>query len=332
MNYLSGQASAPALIALVMANVLADQVGLPLPATPALVLAGTAAVGRYAEIGTLFLGSVAACLIADCAWYWAGRRFGGRVMRLLCRMSLSPDSCVSDSQRRFEGWGAGALLFAKFVPGLSVIAAPLAGAMNMRFRRFVYLSVAGSALWVAVFLLAGMLLVRQIRELQPHLAGYGREALLIAGAILLAYLAVRWVRRWRFRSLLRMARISVQDLYQLMESGAAPVVIDVRSRGGWTLDPRSIPGALHVPADDIAAHVTPLPRDRDIILYCNCPNEASAARVAQVLVRLNFTRVRPLLGGLDAWVRAGYPVHQVSVPPAQVPAAKEPAAVVISPP
>ena len=320
MNDLFGQASAAALIGLVAANVFADQMGLPLPATPALILAGTAAAGRYAELGLLFLGSVAACLIADCAWYWAGRRFGGRVMRLICRMSLNPDSCVSDSQRRFEGWGGGALLVAKFVPGLSAIAAPLAGALNMRLRRFLYLSTLGSALWVAAFLLAGMLLVRQIHALQPRLVGYGREALLIAGAVLLGYLVIKWLRRWRFRSMLRMARISVQDLYRLLQSGSAPVVIDVRTRGGWTLDPRSIPGALHVPAADITAHVTPLPRDRDIVLYCNCPNEASAARVAQVLQRLGFARVQPLLGGLDAWVRAGYPVHQV-VPPAMEPAA-----------
>jgi rhodanese-related sulfurtransferase len=109
--------------------------------------------------------------------------------------------------------------------------------------------------------------------------------------------------------MLRMARINVADLHHLMESGAAPVIVDVRSQVARGLDPRWIPGALHVPLENMARHLENLPRDREIILYCSCPSEASAARVARILMSHGFKRVRPLFGGLDAWLAAGYAVE-----------------------
>jgi rhodanese-related sulfurtransferase len=108
--------------------------------------------------------------------------------------------------------------------------------------------------------------------------------------------------------MLRMARISVAELYQLMEAQLAPMIVDVRSQSARALDPRRIPGALHLPLDQVSAHVRELPRDRDIVVYCTCPNEASAARVAKLLINQGFVRVRPLHGGLDAWIAAGYAV------------------------
>lgn len=306
---LLGGLSAAAILGLLLANVLVDQIGFPVPAAPSLVLAGALAAGRYEWAAVLFAGSVLASLLGGTVWYWAGRRYGGRVMRLLCVLSLSPDSCVNDTQRRFDRWGSKALIVANFIPGLSVIAPPLAGAVRMRFSRFLYLSTVGSGLWVAVFLLAGMLLGRQVRALVPRFTVYGRPVALAVGALLAAYVAFKWIQRQRFLAALRTARIEVEELYRLMQDDPAPLVIDVRSPGAWARDPRWIPGAIHVSSDDIATHVVPLARDRDLILYCNCPNEASAAQVAKVLLSLGFKRVRPLRGGLDAWVAAGYPIN-----------------------
>jgi len=308
MLELLGHLTGWAIVGLVLANVLVDQIGLPVPSIPTLILVGALFGARPGWLAMVLVGSVAACLISEASWYWAGWRYGGRVMRLLCSLSLSPDSCVSDTQRRFERWGPRVLLVANFVPGLSVIAPPLAGAARMRLPRFLYLSAAGATLWVGASLLAGALLARQVREVLPELLAYKRQAALGLIVVLVAYVIFKAFERHRFLSMLRMARITVDDLYRLMQAHPPPLVIDVRSETARRLDPRWIRGALQVAPADVATHVMQLERDREVILYCTCPNEASAAQVAQVLISLGFTRVRPLLGGLDAWVAAGYPV------------------------
>ncbi|MGH8139398.1 MAG: DedA family protein/thiosulfate sulfurtransferase GlpE [Steroidobacteraceae bacterium] len=292
----------------VVANVLLDQIGLPVPAVPTLIVAGALAAEGHLSATALLFGCVLACLLADTAWFVAGRIYGNRVMKLLCRISLTPDSCVSQTQERFERWGPNALLVAKFIPGLAIIAAPLAGATRMRWRWFLTFSTAGSAAWVGAALAAGMLFQRQIEQLLPRLAGLGIAAVLTICALLAVYIAYKWRERMRFYAALRMARISVEQLYELIGSGAAPLIVDVRSPTALLLDPRRIPGALHVSLHDVERHVRDLARDREIVAYCTCPNEASAAQVVRLLMNSGFKRVRPLLGGLDAWVAAGYAV------------------------
>lgn len=299
-------------LVLITCNVLADQIGLPVPAAPTLMLAGALAVAHPRWGVELFVLATLACVVPDLAWYGAGRLYGNGVMRLLCRVSLSPDSCVSDTQLRFERWGGKALIVAKFVPGLAVIAPPLAGAMRMGWVPFVALTTAGAALWVAACLLGGALFAPQINRLLPLLAQYGGRAVLLIAALLAAYIAYKWWERRRFHARLRMARISVSDLHELVAADRQPVVLDVRSHSARELEPRWIPNALHVPPDEIGARISHLPRDRDIVVYCTCPNEATAARIARLLMNHGFTKVRPLAGGLDAWVAAGYRIDSKS--------------------
>ncbi len=295
----------------VFLNVLVNQFGLPVPVIPTLILAGAlAGDGRMSGSG-LLAAAIGACFLGDTAWYVSGRRYGNRVMKLLCRISLTPDSCVSQTQTRFERWGANALIAAKFVPGLSLIAPPLAGAMRMGFAQFALFSLIGSALWVGVLVGGGMLLRPQIERLLPHLQAIGGAFLVVVAALLSLYIAYKWWQRRRFFAFLRMARITVGELYRLLDSGAAPLIVDVRSQTAQSLEPRRIPGARHVPVQDMERHIEELPRDRDIVLYCTCPNEASAAKVAKVLMTHGFSRVRPLYGGLDAWIAAGYAVETV---------------------
>jgi membrane protein DedA with SNARE-associated domain/rhodanese-related sulfurtransferase len=292
----------------VLLNVLLDQVGLPVPAVPTLIISGAFAASGQLSLGELFVGSVAACLIADSGWYWVGQKYGIRVLKTLCRISLEPDSCVSQTQTRFERWGVNSLVIAKFVPGLAIIAPPLAGAMRIGWPRFLVLSTLSAALWAGCALLAGVLFRAQIQQLLQTLDQLG-SALVIVGASLLAlYIGYKWWQRARFYSLLRMARIGVDELYELMQAGAAPVVIDVRSATARSLEPRWIPGALNISLSEVGQRLKDLPRDRDIIVYCTCPSEASAARVAKILMNHGFKRVRPLHGGLDAWLAAGYAV------------------------
>jgi membrane protein DedA with SNARE-associated domain/rhodanese-related sulfurtransferase len=300
---------------IVFLNVLLDQVGLPLPAVPTLVVAGAIAAQGHLPLAPLFAWSVIACLIADCGWYVIGQIYGMRVLKVLCRISLEPDSCVSQTQSRFERWGVNSLLIAKFVPGLAIIAPPMAGAMKIGWLKFLALSVASAVLWVGSALVAGTLFKTQIEGFLIRVDDIGSTAALIIGAALAVYVAYKWWQRTRFYASLRMARITVNELYDLMQAGAKPVIVDVRSATARALDPHFIPGARSIPLDDMATHIEDLPRDREIILYCACPSEASAARVARILMNHGFKKVRPLHGGLDAWVAAGYAV--VAVTPAQ---------------
>jgi membrane protein DedA with SNARE-associated domain/rhodanese-related sulfurtransferase len=292
----------------VLLNVLLDQIGLPVPAVPTLIIAGAFAAGGQLPLGELFVGSVAACLIADSGWYWVGQKYGIRVLKTLCRISLEPDSCVSQTQTRFERWGVNSLVIAKFVPGLAIIAPPLAGAMRIGWPRFLVLSTLSAALWAGCALLAGVLFRAQIQQLLQTLDQLGSAVVIVGVSLLALYIGYKWWQRARFYSLLRMARIGVDELYELTQAGAAPVVIDVRSATARSLEPRWIPGALNISLSEVGQRLKDLPRDRDIIVYCTCPSEASAARVAKILMNHGFKRVRPLHGGLDAWLAAGYAV------------------------
>ena len=290
-------------------NVLADQIGLPVPAMPTLIVAGAMAASGRLSLAPLFAWSVAACVAPDCGWYLVGKAYGIRVLKTLCRISLEPDSCVSQTQSRFERWGINSLLVAKFIPGLAIIAPPLAGAMRIGWFRFLALSTLGAAIWVGVALAAGMLFRSQIEVLLARLSHFGAIAAVVIGVALAIYVLYKWWERLRFYRMLRMARITVADLYELIQAGAQPAIIDVRSSTARALEPRWIPGAIHVPLEAVGLHVGDLPKDREIVIYCTCPSEASAARVARILIKHGFKRVRPLFGGLDAWIQAGYEVE-----------------------
>jgi membrane protein DedA with SNARE-associated domain/rhodanese-related sulfurtransferase len=292
---------------IVTANVFVDQIGLPVPAMPTLILAGALASSAFG-LSSLFAAAVLACIVPDCVWFLVGRRYGMRVLKTLCRISLEPDSCVNQTQSRFERWGVNSLMIAKFVPGLAIIAPPLAGAMRIAWPRFLGLSAIGGAIWVGSGLAAGMLFKTQIQSVLVHLDRIGSVTGTVVAAALLGYVFYKWWERQRFYKELRMARISVGDLNALMEAGEQPIVVDVRSPTARTLEPRWIPGAIHVPVDDVSRHLAELPRDREIVVYCTCPSEASAARVAKLLINHGFKEVRPLHGGLDAWIEAGYAV------------------------
>lgn len=298
-------------LAIVFGNVLADQIGVPVPAIPTLMVAGALAASGKLSTLALFAVALIACAIADVTWYVAGRHYGNRVMRVLCGISLTPDSCVSQAQTRFERFGPNLLLIAKFIPGIALLAPPLAGATRMRWLPFLAFDIAGGALWVAAGMAGGMLLGPQIERLLAYVENYGTAAVFVLIALIAAYIAFKWWERHRFYAMLRMARISPEELYRLMDAGTSPLIVDVRSATARSLEPRHIPGALHLPLHGFEEHIKELPRDREIIVYCSCPNEASAAQVAKLLMNSGFVRVRPLAGGLDAWIAAGLPVESL---------------------
>jgi len=299
-------------LAFVFANVMLEQIGLPIPAVPTLVVAGALAAEGQLSPFAIFGVAFVACMIGDALWYLAGRRWGRRVMKLLCRVSLSPDSCVRQTEVRFDRWGGLTLVLSKFIPGLSTIAPPLAGAMRLGWPSFLLLNGLGVAIWAGAAIGAGMLFHAQISDLILHLEDLGTLAIEIIGVLLGGYIALKWWERRRFYKMLRIARIGVGELRALMDGGKRPVIVDVRSPGTRDLDRRFIPGALAMDIAEVDRRLEQLPADREIVFYCTCPNEASAAQVAKKLIGLGYTRVRPLQGGLDAWIEAGFDVEHRS--------------------
>ncbi|WP_243042562.1 DedA family protein/thiosulfate sulfurtransferase GlpE [Dyella sedimenti] len=297
---------------LVFLNVLVEQAGAPVPAVPTMVVAGALAAADRLPLAGVLVVAVLACLLADFAWYAAGRHFGGGVMRTLCRISLSPDSCVKQSELRFQRWRGGMLLLAKFVPGLSTVAPPLVGAMGLRATTFALFDGAGSLLWAGVAVSLGYAFASQIDHVLDTLANAGSVALMSLGCLLALYIIAKWWQRHRLLRTLRMARITVDELNQAMTQGGRTLaIVDVRSEAARTVDTRVIPGALLADVNSVDRIAREVPLDAELVIYCNCPNEASAALVAKALMALGYKRVRPLLGGLDAWDAAGFPLNRL---------------------
>ena len=289
-------------------NVLVEQLGLPVPAYPVLVITGAMSVdGRYSALGLLGV-AVLACLLADLAWYMAGRRYGSKVLRLICRLSISPDTCVRQTESLFERWGIWSLLVAKFVPGFATLATALAGRTRLPLAAFIAVDAIGATLYAGVGIGLGMVFHDAVDDVVAVFENLGRIGLLLLVAAAALFLAAKWWQRERLLRQLRGARITVPELQRLIGNGSQPAIIDVRPALHRERD-GTIPGALAWPEQTEGAAAA-LPRELDVVVYCACPNEVSAAKVARQLQLAGFRSVRPLLGGIDAWIAAGLPVER----------------------
>jgi membrane protein DedA with SNARE-associated domain/rhodanese-related sulfurtransferase len=294
--------------------VLVEQLGMPVPSIPLLLTAGTlSATHRVSEISAL--GAVlAACLFSDSAWYLLGRRFGARVVRLLCKVSLEAATCVARTEDYFGRRGPVTLLFAKFIPGLSTVAAPIAGQTGMPYSRFVLYDLSGSVLWSMTFLLAGRFFGDIAKRSQAFFGLLSHFAAALFVVMVAGFFIWRVVKRHRFLAQVLELRIEPSDVKAMIEGApsqnAMPYIVDLRHPLDYLPDPRVLPGAVRIGPSEIASHADLIPRDRDVILYCTCPSEETSAKVAMQLHRLGITRVRPLRGGFDGWKQAGYPLHE----------------------
>jgi membrane protein DedA with SNARE-associated domain len=254
---------------LVFANVLLQQLGLPIPATPTLVVAGSLAARGELSLPALYAAALAAVLIADSIWFRLGRRHGRRVLDLVCRVSLSPDSCVRQTEQIFARWGLRSIALAKFVPGFSMLAPPLAGAMRARPAAFLLYDAIAGLLWSSLGIVAGLVFADEVDRALALLTDLGARAALVLVALLAGFVAWKWWHRRRFHRALRMARISVEELSALIDAGRAPIVVDVRSDLARSLDPRRVPGAIACDPSDLDRHLDGLSRASDIVLYCS---------------------------------------------------------------
>lgn len=248
---------------------LVEQIGIPVPALPTLLVAGSLARQGKLSLLALLAAAVAASLAADAIWYLLGRRYGHRVLKTLCRVSLSPDSCVRQTEGIFEKWGMASVVLAKFITGFSTVAPPLAGAMGAKLPAFLFYDALGTVLWAGSGLLLGFIFHRAIADVLSFLEGLGTGAFYVLGAALVLFVLYKWWQRRRFYKALRMARITVEDLQRLIEEGETrPVILDVRTPAARRNDPRRIPGASTMSVDELDAKLPGIRPDVEVVLYC----------------------------------------------------------------
>jgi membrane protein DedA with SNARE-associated domain/rhodanese-related sulfurtransferase len=298
--------------------VLVEQLGFPVPSIPLMLTAGTLSATHRVSFAQALIAVIAACVISDSTWYMLGRRFGSRVIQILCKMSLEATTCVAKTEGYFTRRGAETLLFAKFVPGLSTVAAPIAGQTGMSYSRFLLYDLSGTLLWSLCFLFAGRFFGDIAKRSQALFGVLSHFAVLFFILMVAGFLIWRVVKQRRFLAQVRELRLEPAALKEMLDSIPPPFIVDLRHPLDYLPDPRVLPGAIRIGPAEIARYAGNIPRDRDVILYCTCPSEETSAKVAMQLHRLGITRVRPLRGGFDGWKKAGYPlldyVESSSVP------------------
>lgn len=294
---------------IVFAGVLLDQGGLPLPSFSLIVVAAGVAAETGAPVWPIFAVAVVATLVADLIWFAGGRRFGAAMLRMICRVSLSPDSCVGTTRRIYARWGAPSLIFSKYVPGLAAVATTLAGETRIPVGRFALYDGIGAALWAGGGVALGVIFHEAIDAVLDELELLGNGALVLLAAAVVVFVAVKWWQRWSFRMRIRMARISPAELLELLRTKVKVAILDARTadrreRTGW------IPGSLWVSkVEDLQ-----LGYYEQVVVYCDCPNDATAALLAKQLHARGIAHVRPLAGGLDAWLVQGGVIERGSHP------------------
>jgi membrane protein DedA with SNARE-associated domain/rhodanese-related sulfurtransferase len=291
--------------------VLAEEAGLPMPSAPILLAAGALAGTGRMYLPVAIAMPLVAATACDTLWYILGWRHGAAVLRLICRISLEPDSCVRRTQLSFERRGVWALAISKFIPGLSAMTAPLAGVSHVPLRRFIAFDALGALLWSCSYIAVGFAFSSRLERALASLSFLGGGLLALLLIALGAYILWKWQNRRRFLHKLRIARITPEELKRRIDAGENVVIVDLRHAIEFDAEPQTICGAVHMDPSDLEEAIDVIPRDREIILFCSCPNEATAAQMALRLRSRGITRIRPLAEGLEGWRKRGFPLQEL---------------------
>ena len=297
--------------------VLVEQAGLPVPSVPVLLAAGTMSAAHKLQLAVVLPTILCACLLSDSMWFFLGRRYGSRIMDLLCKLSFEASTCVSRTQGSLTRRGGVTLLFAKFVPGLSTMAAPVAGQSGMSYARFAAYDIVGTLVWASAWLFGGRFFGDMAERSQHFFGMLAHFAVALVLLMVAGVLLARYIRRQRFLRELRGLRLEPGQLLAMMDDAEreglpGPFIVDLRHPLDVLSDPLVLPNALRIGPDELKSRQGIIPRDRDVVLYCTCPSEETSAKVALELRRLGVKRVRPLRGGLQGWKDAGYNLERVS--------------------
>lgn len=301
-------------LVLVFLSAFIEQLGLPIPSYPVLVVAGALSHAGGDPLVLIVAIGVAGVMMGDLVIYAVGVRYGRRALSVVCKLSLARDNCVRRTEDRFAHYGAWALVFVKFIPGFALVLTLLCGVTRLAIPTFLILDGIGAAAYVTLPVVLGDIFhnaVGYILELVTRWGEYG--VALVIGALAL-YVIYRLADRQLFIRRLRMARISAQELAGLIDSGQSPIIFDVRTAEARRKE-GIIPGSIGAHPDEISQAATLYARDVEIIIYCSCPNEVTAAGAALHLKQAGFKKIRPLSGGIEAWALAGRPVEIVAPSP-----------------
>lgn len=253
---------------LVFSAALAENIGLPVPAWPLIVISAAAAVDGGGSVVLVFLLATAAAVGADYGWYLFGRKRGSKVLRVLCSMSLNPDSCVRKTEASFERYGLKSLLMAKFVPGLNTIAPPMAGMLKTSTFKFLLFDSVGAALWAGTAALTGYIWHRQVEAILATTSSFGKGTLLAAALLVLGFAALKYYQRRRYYAKLRAARMRPSEVHSLLQAGKDVVIVDLRSPSSLKLTPSKVPGALLITPEEFEKRWHLIPPERDVVMYC----------------------------------------------------------------
>jgi membrane protein DedA with SNARE-associated domain len=248
--------------------VFAEQFGFPISSIPVLLAAGALAGTGNLGLAGVLLFPVVGSLIADGIWYEIGRYKGSKVLNVLCRISLEPDSCVRNTENLFARRGAKALVAAKFVPGFSIVAPPLAGMLGMRISRFLLFDGMGALAYIGSFVGLGYVFSRQLEDIARVSLRLGTGLLALLAVGLALYIVWKYAQRQRFLRKLRISRITPEELKQKMDANEDLVVVDLRHSMDFGSDPATIPGALYLPSEEFEHRYKELPVDKELVLYC----------------------------------------------------------------
>ncbi len=290
----------------------AEAIGVPVPGAVALVAGGAAAAAGtlYGPAVTLF--AVAAILSADSFLYILGHHTGWTLLRFLCQVSSDPETCVLRSAESFYRRGRPTLLIAKFIPGVSTMAAPLAGSLKMPFSQFLGLDFLGASLYVLAYGAVGFIFRDFVAKIVSGFRAAGHVVEIVIIIAVIAFIGYRLSLYWKQRADRVVPRVAVKILAaKLQTEGPGKVLVaDVRSHGYYSAGAVRIPGSIRVEPNNLSAEITIFPRDKDIYLYCTCRQEATSASVGHLLREWGFNAF-VIVGGLAAWRKAGNPLETV---------------------
>lgn len=304
---------------ILFAWVFLEQLGIPIPATPLLLTVGTLSAAHKLHAAYALPTVVLACVVADSAWWWMGRRFGGKVVKLLCRLSLEASACVKKTEGYFGRRGGVTLLFAKFIPGLNTLAPPIAGQTGMPYPKFLLMDALGATIWGSTYLFAGRFFGDLAKKNAMFFHYLGRFAGVIFVLLVIGFFVQKVWRQRKFLMSVRELRLDARELKYMIDTAVSdgtqvPYIVDLRHPLDYLPDPRVLPGAIRISPGELERQHDVIPRDRDVVLYCTCPSEETSAKVALRLHKFGIYRVRPLKGGFDGWKEAGYPLEDYIEP------------------
>jgi membrane protein DedA with SNARE-associated domain/rhodanese-related sulfurtransferase len=293
-------------------TVFLEALGVPVPGAVALVAGGAAAASGALYGPAVAFFAITAMLVADSTLYFLGSRTGWTLLRFLCRVSADPETCVLRAAESFYKRGRETLLFAKFIPGVGSMAAPLAGSMKMPYLQFLGLDFLGACLYALGYGAIGFIFRDFVGKIVDGFRAAGHAVEVVLFLAVLGFIGYRVSLYWKHRADRVVPRVHVAELAAKLHKGPPGEVLlgDVRSHGYYSVGAVRIPGSIRIEPNNLNTEIEKFSREKNIYLYCTCHNEGTSASVAHLLREQGF-KAFVIAGGLAAWRKAGNPLEHV---------------------